>query len=138
MLIIQSSPITPRGDRLPSIITPRFCLPPCPGTLKCTFCGYFISVESCTMWCMTALTEHHVLKVHPGGSKCQGFTRLFGRRTSQCVNESHFVSPFASRWALAFPLSAAVNNTPLSICVPVLAQTCTFFSPARKSRGWNC
>ena len=79
-------------------------------------------MESYTMWCMTALTEHRVLKVHPRGSKCQGFTGLFGGRTSRCVNESHFVSPFASRWPFALlPLSAAVNNTPLSICVPVLA-----------------
>lgn len=78
-------------------------------------------------------------KVHPRGSKCQGCTPSYGARMWRCANEPHFVSPFASRWAFGlFPLSAAVNNTPLSICVPVLAQTCVFFSLGRKSRGWNC
>lgn len=78
-------------------------------------------------------------KVHPRGSKCQGCTPSYGARTWRRANEPHFVSPFASRWAFGwFPLSAAVNNTPLSICVPVLAQTCVFFSLGRKSRGWNC
>uniref|UniRef100_A0AAA9SVR1 Perilipin 3 n=1 Tax=Bos taurus TaxID=9913 RepID=A0AAA9SVR1_BOVIN len=94
----------------------------------------FLLLESYTMWPSVS-----GFKVHPRGSKCQGCTPSYGARTWRRANEPHFVSPFASRWAFGlFPLSAAVNNTPLSICVPVLAQTCVFFSLGRKSRGWNC
>ena len=83
--------------------------------------GCFISIESYTMWPSVS-----GFKVHPRGSKCQGFTPLYGARTWRCVNE-HFVSPFASRWAFGlFPLSAAVNNTPLSICVPSLGTDMHF------------
>lgn len=108
---------------------------------------YFVSVDVSYQWnhrpCgrlyLASLTEHHILEVRPRGSKCQGLAPLYGGRTSRCVHEPHSVSPFASRWAFGLlPLPAAVNNAPLSICVPVLAQTCIFFSLGRKSRGWNC
>ena len=71
VLIIQSIPITPRGDCLPSIITAHFYLPPCPGNCKCTLSLWMFLINriihhvAICVWLQGPSTWQQVSGLHP-------------------------------------------------------------------------
>lgn len=50
------------------------------------------------LWCLASLTEHHVFRVRPRGSRCQSSVPFCGRVIVPCVDGPCSAYPFILRW----------------------------------------
>ena len=74
----------------------------------------------CVLLCLASLTEHRVLRVHPCGSECQGFSPFHGWAIFLGVAGPHFVylsSVYGHSGCFRF--GAITNNAAVNICVQV-------------------
>ncbi|KAJ8796299.1 hypothetical protein J1605_018018 [Eschrichtius robustus] len=93
----------------------------------------------CVLLCLTSLAEHRVLRVHPSGSECQGFTPLRGsgpekRQTNKVTLPATLVTAGAENqrldsWAGSAAACEALGLLPVSVeaqQVPVTSPSIVF------------